>query len=443
MKIQAGIKAAQRTANNQPPTPPEGEPPKKDEKTLTDKVIIGLKAGGAAAGGGLAGMFLGGVGGKMLSNTTGMTMFKDYGGIIGGVAGAAAGLGAQTDNEVLKRSMYAQAAATAGMTAGMYGGDLAGKFLTEMGAGAQFATNGTLVGALALATAGASFAFGSDTEFGDKLKDFKGTVLGGSVGWGVGGAAQALASNFAPSLSPAMAFAPALYGATGAMLGASGSMNDNYYDSYGNQDGDDEKTRYEKFGEGVKVASRFGVGASIGFTAGAGAGAAIEALSSSLPGLASHYGVTAPALGAATGGMVAAAVETQNEGWARAARVTGLGGVGAVLGDVAGFGLSKLTGMPIYSQLGQAAGAITGASGAAMIDGTDTKMGKFGSYAFPVTFGTVGGSAAGAAVGALLSWALDSAAYQTVGSGLGTLAGGLTGLAYSLKRAQDRNNGGE
>lgn len=431
MKITSQLRPAQMKAGGQQPTPPNQEPPEEDGPDVMDKVIYGLELGGAASGGALAGMFLGGVAGKMLSNATGIHAFQNYGGIVGGVGGAVGGYGAVSDSELLKRSMYAQALGTAGMIPGMYVGEFVGNWLTEAGASAQYAANGTLVGALALASVGVSKAYGSHTGFGEKVKDVRGTLMGASLGLGLGGVAQALSSGSA--MAGVMTVAPAVYGVTGALLGANGSMQNNYFDR---TDENGEKTAYQKLTEGVQVASSFGLGGSLGFTVGSAAGAGLQSLAGALPGLASHYHTSMPALGAATGAMIAAANETQNEDWARAARITGVGGVGAVLGNLSGYGLSQMTGLPIYGQLGEIAGALTGASGAAMLDGTDTKLGKLGNYAFPITFGTVGGSAAGAAVGALLGWALESASYQTVGSGLGTLAGGLTGLAFALQRAQ-------
>ena len=407
-------------------------------ETATDKFIRYSKAGGAAAGGTLAGLFLGGVGSKLVANTTGLEVVSKYGAPIGAVIGLGAALGAQTDNKVLKKSMYAQAAATAGMTAGLYGGGFVGNLVANAGAAGHFATNGTLIGATALAVAGASAGFGTDTEFGDKLRDFSNASLGGTTGYFLGGGAQALAETFFPSLGTVMTAAPALYATTGALVGAAKSIDS--HPGYDDQGNELERTGYQKFGQFVETGASFGVGASVGFTAGAGVGALVDALTEKLPGLAQHYGTTSPILGAATGGMISAAIETGNENWGKAAALTGSTGVGLALGDLAGYGLTKLTGMPIYAAIGSAAGAATGASLAAYGIGEatddDTIIGKAGKYAAPITAGVTVGSSAGALVGALLSHFLENGTYQIVGSGLGTASGAMIGLYLALARAK-------
>lgn len=366
-----------------------------ESKTGKEKIADIVTTGAFATGGMLGGATIGGVGGHLLSSVTGQPGLSTIGTAAGALMGTATGISAsRADNKkaALTKAALSYGLGTAGAAAGIYGFEAAHTALVAAGATPLLGASLRLTGAIAGGMVGVGASqLGEDGKIQKTLKEAGLAAALGTLGTGIGMGMTILAPN---------SLAPYAFGASGAIIGQA-------FASEAHALGEDDAS--------VQRASAAFKGA-LGFAVGEALGAAAQSLGGS-----SVYGLAAPATLGAVGGLshlgrTNQTAETLNH------MVAGTG-AGAVVGDLAGLGLTALTGNSAYASFGAGAGAVTG------LVGTTPKLNK---AAFAVVASTVGGTGAGALAGALLTTVTGNEIFNAALPALGATAGLLTGAAIKL-----------
>ena len=367
----------------------------KTSKTGKEKVADIVTTGAFATGGMLGGATIGGVGGHLLSSVTGQPGLSTIGTAAGALMGTATGISAsraEDKKEALKKAVLSYGLGTAGAAAGIYGLEAAHTALVASGATPLLGASLRLTGAVAGGIIGVGASqLGEDGKIQDTLKEAGLAAAFGTIGAGVGMGMTILAPN---------SLAPYAFGASGAVIGQALAA-----------DGNSE-------GEGVDHFERASAAfkGAVGFAVGEAVGAAAQAMGGS-----NVYGMAAPLALGAIGGL--SHLGRTNETAKSLNHMVAGTGAGALLGDLAGLGLTSLTGNSAYASFGGAAGAVTGLVGATP---------KVNKAAFAVVGSTVGGTGAGALAGALLTSITGKEIFNTALPALGATAGLLTGAAIKL-----------
>lgn len=397
-------------ANLNNPSGPSAKPEKTD---ITPQDIV--TKGAYLTGGALGGVGVGVVTGKVMSDLTGISMFSSVGGVAGALGGAASAYalsGNANKKEALLRVSAGWVGGSLGSAAGQYVLGKAGEALVAAGASPYLGAAGPLVGTLVVGLGGASLPMSSDTKTGKLMKRVAVTSLAATAGTYGGGLAQSLLATGVPALSTAAALAPVVGGL------AAGSIAHSYT---------------SQSPQAMAAAYSGGFGA-VGF----GAGLLIGGLASGITGSA-FYTAGLPVIGMATGALMGggAGLEESNRSESfkpvsdklfTAAGVVAGGGVGAVIGDAAGYGLQALTGNSIYAQAGMAVGGVNGILAGLSANGVDTHK------VTPTLLGTTAGVAGGAVLGHVLSAISGQQVWGTVLPVLGGAAGGLGSLAATFQQ---------
>lgn len=210
------VPSAQQDASDTVPAPRGGV------KAGLKKTVI---ASALASGGLTAGYFLGGMGGGMLTNATGVGTYAQYGATAGAALGALWGAGAylRNDDHAISAMITGSAAATLGGAVGLFAGAQLGPLLGSLTGHAAYATSGPL--AAAVSGGLAAFALtrrGADDKISDITKQAAGLALGGTIGWMAGGAAAYGVSLLG---APIGTLPPVLGGVTGGLIGLALYLN--------------------------------------------------------------------------------------------------------------------------------------------------------------------------------------------------------------------------
>jgi hypothetical protein len=386
----------------------------KDRKANDLDLKKAINGAAYATGGALGGLALGAVSGKVMSFVTHNDVFTTYGGGIGAIGGAATSLAISLSDEPvsLVRTFGSWTGASAGATGGMYVLKGLGNLLAENGASALFGSQGALLGAAAGGLAGAGVAFaGDNSKFGKIAKTTASTATGVTVGLLAGGAVQAFLAGGA--MAAVSAPLPLVAAAAAGMVGLNNKINPGWVQNY----------RFKANSETTNTATKSVLSGAAGYGVGFIAGGIAQAAGGN-----AAYALAGPALGAAVGAGLALGELTGSKNLTHVAGTAGLAGAGTLAGNLAGYGLSLVTGQGVFSGAGALAGAITG--GALYLDAN----GKAGRYTLPVAGGLSVGTGVGALLGAGLSALTGHSIYQNIGTAGGAAAGLCAGLAGGINR---------
>ncbi len=381
------------------------------EAKLADTSLADLVTKGAyAAGGALGGVGLGVATGQVMSSLTGSDIFSSMGGVMGGLGGAVTALAvSKSDNKTqsMLRVFGGWAGSSAGSLAGQYVIGNIAQNLAAAGAAPWIGALGPLLGTAVGGLYGAALPLAdADTGAAAILKHSAVASLAGTAGIGLGAAVQIAVANGAPALAPLSMIAPTL----GAIALGSTALD-----------------LRNAGGKPVAVLAPMSFYGGIGYAVGMAIGGAVDSTIGTF---------VAPVSGLLTGAFGGYTKSTEDlphkDLTEKAAIVSATTGIGTLVGELAGHGLTAVTGNSLYSQVAGMIGAANGAALGLSAAGVNTHK------VTPTFFGASVGTATGALLGTALSKLTGQEIWGLVMPVLGATAGGLSAAAAAFNEAKGK-----